>query len=82
MSLRRRPLTVSTTCCRRRYAPHQARRGYGLQAVDVRYSYYRRSDRLAAHTLALVVEVGRVRAAPYRPAATAGAVRASINGRM
>lgn len=45
-----------------RYAPHQMRpAGYAFQAFDLRYSYYRRSDGLTAHTLALVVDVLRTR---------------------
>lgn len=45
-----------------RYAPYKALRGnYSFQAFDVRYSYYKRSDGLSAHTISLVVEVLKTR---------------------
>ncbi|MBC8151401.1 MAG: DUF3570 domain-containing protein [Bacteroidetes bacterium] len=45
-----------------RYAPHQPIRGtYSFQAIDLRYSYYKRSDQLSAHSLSLVIDLLRTR---------------------
>ena len=45
-----------------RYAPHRALAGrYAWEALALRYSYYHRSDQLAAHNVSLVVDVLRTK---------------------
>ena len=46
-----------------RYAPHKELAGkYSFQALALRYSYYERSNQLAAHNVSLVVDVLRTKA--------------------
>jgi hypothetical protein len=45
-----------------RYAPHKPLSGtYTFEAIDLRYSYYKRSDQLSAHSLSLVIDLLRTR---------------------
>ncbi|WP_046242377.1 DUF3570 domain-containing protein [Hymenobacter terrenus] len=46
-----------------RYAPHRPiSSNYSFEAFDLRYSYYKRSDQLSAHTLSLVIDVLKTKA--------------------
>lgn len=46
-----------------RYAPHKpVSSNYSFEAFDLRYSYYKRSDQLSAHTLSLVIDMLRTKA--------------------
>jgi hypothetical protein len=45
-----------------RYAPHKPISGtYTFEAIDLQYSYYKRSDQLAAHSLSLVIDLLKTR---------------------